>query len=83
MYRGKTRYQKQIERINKAFEAGNQTVVLNIYSSEVKKLLKKYPFLEVSPNPLSLSKELRNKEYKYQFDISKMEEEIVVDFIDY
>lgn len=83
MYRGKTRYQKQIERINKAFKTGNQTVVLNIYSSEVKKLLKKYPFLEVSPNPSSLSKELRNKEYKYQFDISKMEEEIVVDFIEY
>lgn len=82
MYRGKSRYRKQIERINQAFELGHQSVTLNIYSSEVKKLLKKYPFLEVSPNPSSLSKELRNKEYKYQFDISKMEEEIVVDFLD-
>ena len=82
MYRGKSRHRKQIERINQAFELGHQSVTLNIYSSEVKKLLKKYPFLEVSPNPSSLSKELRNKEYKYQFDISKMEEEIVVDFLD-
>ena len=82
MYRGKSRYRKQIERINQAFELGHQSVTLNIYSSEVKKLLKKYPFLEVSPNPSSLSKELRNKEYKYQFDISKMEEKIVVDFLD-
>lgn len=83
MYRGKSRYQKQIERINMAFNAGYPTVILNIYSSEVKKLLKKYPFLKVSPNPESLSAELRNKEYKYQFDISNMDEEIIADFIDY
>ena len=82
MYRGKSRHRKQIERINQAFELGRQSVTLNIYSSEVKKLLKKYPFLEVSPTPESLPKELRNKEHKYQFDISRMEEKIVVDFLD-
>ena len=83
MYRGKSRYQKQIERINKAFEEKFPTVVLNIYSSEVKKLLKKYPFLKVSPNPETLSKELRNREYKYQFDITKIEKKIIVDFLEY
>ena len=66
-----------------AFEEKFPTVVLNIYSSEVKKLLKKYPFLKVSPNPETLSKELRNREYKYQFDITKMEEKIIVDFLEY
>lgn len=82
MYRGKSRYQKQIERINQAFELGHQSVTLNIYSSEVKKLLKNYTFLEVSPDPKELNKDERKQECKYCFDLSRMKEKIVVDFLD-